>query len=366
MLNKQSINKQDNPLVAGRAMLKKPFAGMNKKPAKLMTLLLFVSIIAMVVVATPAAKATIINPKFTLTPAKGAVGSTVLINGTGYSPGEPATFLVGNNMFAQALTADANGKIGGSTTVPDLAAGTYHIISYDSSSMTTTATFVVTGGGDVTASPAPTSSSGNGNSNNNGNGNSNSNGNGNGNSNVVPTFSPTSASSSGFFSPIVIGIIVAVLVAFAVSGTLLYSRSSRQKMLLERERDRDRDRMPYGSGPSQAPYGSGGSPSGYGYGPQASSYNPAPSSAAGSSRYTPYSSRQQSSGSSQSRYNQSSSYRPSSYASRYSQPSSPPSGYRQQLQSGYSRPAMHSKTCSHCKRSVREDQNICPYCNKRT
>jgi RNA polymerase subunit RPABC4/transcription elongation factor Spt4 len=27
---------------------------------------------------------------------------------------------------------------------------------------------------------------------------------------------------------------------------------------------------------------------------------------------------------------------------------------------------MHSKTCSHCKRTVREDQNICPYCNKKT
>ena len=357
-------------MVAGRAMLKKLFAGLKNKPANLIMVVFVVSLFALVMITTPMANA--LNLKLNLNPAEGAVGATVFITGSGFSPNEPVTFVCNNNqMFSPSITSDSNGKINGSCTVPNFAAGTYHVTAYDSSGVDVSVPFVVTGGGTATAAPTATSSSSTSTSgNSNGNGNSNSNGNGNGNSNVFPTFPPTSTSSSGFFSPIVIGIIVAVLVAFAVSGTLLYRRSSRQKMLLERERDRDRDRMPYGSGPSQAPYGSGGPPSGYGYGSQPSNYNPAPSSAAGSSRYTPYSYRQQSSSSSQSRYNQSSSYKPSSYASRYSQPSSqqssPSSGYRQQPQSGYSRPAMHSKTCSNCKRSVREDQNICPYCNKRT
>jgi Tol biopolymer transport system component len=33
--------------------------------------------------------------------------------------------------------------------------------------------------------------------------------------------------------------------------------------------------------------------------------------------------------------------------------------------SSYSRPSPYTKICSHCKRSVRNDQNICPYCDKR-
>ncbi len=348
-------------------MLNKSFRGLNK-PIKLTTVLLLVAILGFIALAVPATKAAVvINPKFTLNPTAGAVGSTVFITGTGFSPAEPATFVCTNNqMFSPALYADADGKISGNCTVPDFPAGTYKVVAYDSSGMKISTAFTVTGGGSSTASPSPTSSSSsNGNGNGNGN-NGGSNGNGNGNGNGLQTIAPTGASSSsGFFSSTVIYIIVAVLVAFVVSGTFLYSRSSRQKMMLERERERDRERTPYGSEPPQGPYGPGpsGQPSGYGYGPQPSSYGPAPSSPAGSSRYTPYNYRSQSSSSSyQSRYNQPSSYRPSAYASRYSQPSS----YRQpQSQSSYSRPAMHSKTCSHCKRSVREDQNICPYCNKR-
>ena len=68
----------------------------------------------MVVVATPAAKATVVNPKLTLNPTAGAVGSTVVISGTGFSPAEPATFIVGNQMFAPSITSDADGKINGS------------------------------------------------------------------------------------------------------------------------------------------------------------------------------------------------------------------------------------------------------------
>jgi hypothetical protein len=61
--------------------------------------------------------------------------------------------------------------------------------------------------------------------------------------------------------------------------------------------------------------------------------------------------------------------------SRYGQP--PSYGYRQQQSSpsvttssstqssSYSRPPPYTKICSHCKKAVRNDQNICPYCDKR-
>ncbi len=339
-------------------MLEKSFAGFNKKTVKLITVLLFITTLALVAATIPSAKAA--GLKVTFSPAEAAVGATVQITGSGFSPVEPVTFVCNNNqMFAPSVTADSAGNIASTCTVPDFPAGTYHVTVYDSSGLTVSAPFVVTGGGSSTASPSPTSSSSSSSGNGNGNSNSNGNGNNNGNGNSNPTYSPTPTSSNGFWSPTVIGVIVAVLIAFAISGFLLYSRQGKQRMMLERERERDRERSsPYGQNSPQAPYGPGG-----GYGPQSSNYGPAPSGPAGSSRYTPYSSRSpSSSGSYQSRYNQTSSYRPSPYASRYSQPSS----YRQpQQQSSYSRPPSRSKTCSHCKRSVREDQNICPYCNKR-
>ncbi len=94
------------------------------------------------------------NPQFTLNPTSGPVGATVLITGTGYSPNEPATFIVGGNeMFAPAITADANGNINGNTTVPYLATGTYQIVSYDASGKTASANFVVTNG--TSQTPAP-------------------------------------------------------------------------------------------------------------------------------------------------------------------------------------------------------------------
>ena len=294
-------------------MLKKSFAGLKRKPAKLMTILLFMALLTSIAIISSEVKAQVVNPKITLNPPEAAVGATVTISGTGFSPNEPATFLVGNQAFANAIYSDANGKISGSTAVPDLAAGTYTVLSYDSSGMIAKATFVVTGGGTATATPGPSSSSsGNGNGNSNGNGNGNSNSNGNGNS--FPTFTPIGTSSNNFWSPLVIGIIAVIVIAIAIPAVLLLrGQGDKRRMMYERERDRDRP----GYGPNQGtgptdgggygqPQGGYGQPtSGYGYAPQPSSYSPQQSSPSGS-RYTPYSSRAQSSSSSyQSRYGQS-------------------------------------------------------------
>ena len=351
-------------------MLTKSFAGLNRKPAKLIAILLLVGMMACILASSSAVKAAAINPKLTLSPTSGAVGSTVYITGTGYSPNEPATFLVGNQAFANATYSDANGKISTNTTVPNLLAGSYTILSYDASGKTTSAAFTVTGGGTATPIPATTSS---------GNGNNN----GNGNGNTYPTYTPTSppTSSSGFFSPLVTVIIVVVLIAVIIPLTLMFrGQGNRRRMAYERERERERESQSYGPGPygggggggygagpqqnfsSQAPGGGGYGPASQNYGPAPQNYGPPPSGGGGS-RYSNYSYRQ-SSAPTYSRYGSSqpvSGYRSSSYASRYSQPQS---SYRPQ-QSGYSKPSAPSKTCPHCKRSVRIDQNVCPYCNKR-
>ncbi len=280
--------------------------------------------LALVAAAVPSAKAA--GLKVTFSPAEAAVGATVQITGSGFSPVEPVTFVCNNNqMFAPSVTADSAGNIVSSCTVPDFPAGTYHVTVYDSSGLSVSAPFIVTGGGSSTASPIAPSSSSSSSGNGNGNGNSNGNGNGNGTGTamVIPTYSPTpTSSSSGFWSPTVIGVIVAVLIAFAISGVLLYSRQGKQRMMLERERERDRERSSL-------------------YGPELTSGAIRARRRIQSAIFKlrssaiwprwlltvhPYSYRSpSSSGSYQSRYNQTSSYRPSPYASRYSQPSS----YRQ-------------------------------------
>lgn len=351
-------------------MLHKSSAGLNKKPVKLITVILFACMLSLIALSVPAAKAGG-TPTLNLNPTSDPVGATVLITGSGFSPGQFVSVFSGNYAFADVLTSDANGNINGSTTVPSsFTPGTYQITAEDALGIKATAEFVVEGSSSssssTSTSSSSTSSSSTGSS-SSGSTSSGSTSSGNG----FPTLPPTTtSSSSGFFSPLVIAIIVVVLLAVAIPSVLfLRGNGDKRRMMYERERERDRerDRMSYGSQPGQGPYG-GGSGGGYsqpprGYGPQPSNYGPPPSSTSGS-RYTPYSYRQPSQSSYQSRYSQpASSYRPSSYASRYSQPQ----GQMQQpqQQSSYSRPAARTKTCSHCHRSVREDQNICPYCNKR-
>lgn len=166
-----------------------------------------------------------------------------------------------------------------------------------------------------------------------------------------PTKSP-GVESAGFWSPLVIAV-VGVVAAFAVItpvALVLRSRSSKRETLLEKEH------LPYRS----EPYAQPNQPTPP-YGSSTSRYSPSTTS-----RYTPPSSRYSSSSTpyspSSSPYNPSSTYQSSTYGqystrstvtNRYSQPSS-----------NVQQPSF-GKTCHHCKRIVKEDYNICPYCNKR-
>ncbi len=146
----------------------------------------------------------------------------------------------------------------------------------------------------------------------------------------APTNSPKV--EGGFWSPLAIGIVVVALVAFAVPATFFYLRRGKGKMLLEQEQLLNTQDLPAASNRFGV-----------------------------SSRYSQssYQSQQPPKPSGTSRYGQptSSSYR--------SQSSSPTLTSRSTQTSSYSRPAPYTKICPHCKKSVRNDQNICPYCDKR-
>jgi hypothetical protein len=151
-----------------------------------------------------------------------------------------------------------------------------------------------------------------------------------------PTLAPT-ASGSGIGSSLLIGIIAVVVVACAIPAALLYRGRGKRKTLLDEERPR------YGPEPAPAPSRPEVGPA----------FNQAPSP----------SYRQESSSSSvYARFNQPSSGARSSSYSRYGQsstssPRSTPSSYRGS--------SVYSKTCPNCRRSVRSDQTMCPFCGKR-
>jgi hypothetical protein len=124
---------------------------------------------------------------------------------------------------------------------------------------------------------------------------------------LSPTNTPVTV-SAGFWSPLTIAV-TSVVVAFAVFMTLMYVKRGRQKPLSYSEDSRNEPR------PST---------------PAKTSYAPSRTNQpATKSSYQPYSS------------------------AKINQPAT-----TSQQQS-------YTRVCRHCKRSVRDDQNICPYCSKR-
>ena len=148
-----------------------------------------------------------------------------------------------------------------------------------------------------------------------------------------PSYNPTKSPTveGGFWSPLTIGIVIVALVAFAVPATFLFMRRGKGKMLLDEERPINTLEFPATSNRSAV-----------------------------ASRYqSSYQSQQPTRPTETTRYGQSPSY------SYRQQPSSPSVTTRSTQPSSYSRPPPYTKICPHCKRDVRNDQNICPYCDKR-
>ena len=150
-----------------------------------------------------------------------------------------------------------------------------------------------------------------------------------------PTYNPTQnpKAEEGFWSPITIGIVAVALVAFTIPAAFFYTRRGKQKMLLDEMRQPEF--------------------------PSASNRSAATSRYTQSSYQSSYQSQQSSKTPVTTRYGQTSSYgyRP--------QQSSSSVTTRSAQTSSYSRPSAYTKFCPHCKRAVRNDQNVCPHCDKR-
>jgi len=274
-------------------------------------------------------------------PSQGKPGTLVTVNGGGFS-GRVYFYFNGTGVGTGGLP-NGVGSASGSFTVPNVPAGTYNITASDDNGVTPGAIFTVL---NSNASPSPSTSSSH-----------TATPRPSSTHTVAPTISgstttttrathrPTVSSSAdnGFFSPLVIGVIavVAVIVVLSLLFMLRVRGGGRGKRddLLRRDEPPSYTPQPISTPPTPPPA------------------SPSPLSSSSSSR--PYQTAAE-------RYGRPTAYRPTTYGqqsatatviSRPTTPSYTPS-YSHQPTSG-------TKVCPHCKRTVRADYSVCPYCYKR-
>ena len=315
--------------------------GLKQGLARVTIVLLFLCMLTSATTITQVVKAQ--NQTLSITPTQGPVGTEVNVYGTGFDT--TAIISISFDESQVATTYANSGIINVEFTIPSAPPGTYFVTAMDLASysvqhnagLSASATFTVTSESSipistpttthtstVSSTPAPsiipsTPSTSH-------------------NPILYPTYQPPKSSTTengGFWSPLTIGIIAAVLITFFVPTTILYSRYGKRKALLENE-------SPYRQYSKQEPPAT---PNRY---TATTPYN-----------QSPYQSQQQTSPITTQRYNQPPNH---SYSQQFSKPSliNRPS----QPQS-YNRQPSFTKICPHCKKSVRDDLNICPNCDKR-
>lgn len=352
------------------------------------TIVLFVlSMLTLFVAMSPVATAQV-QATISVTPSIGSIGSAVDLVGSEFNFGSLVSVSLGDLAVASVYADNVSGSIEVGFTVPSESAGDYVITAVDTLGGSASTTFTIiseTGGPIQTSAPSSgsttttttstTTSTTSTTSVPTSNPSATSNPSSSGTTYIPPVHRATAvpvAKSGGFWSPLAIGIVAAALIIFAVPAAFLYARHGKGKMYLEQEyRNQTRDPPVTPNRPTTVPPNS---PSSY----QSSYRNPQspqstispqyrqPSSYGYSqrpSRTLAYQSAYQSSQSSRStissQYSKSSSY-------GYNQRTSSPSAVMPSTQSSnYSRPQLYTKICPHCKRTVGDDRNICPNCNKR-
>ena len=300
--------------------------GLKKVLVTAILVLLAVSILTSLTSKTVFAQATV-----ALLPSQGPVGTKVSVSGSGF--GDYAIVTISFNgktvQTTQSTGMAGQGIVYGQFTIPaGTTDGSYDVTVTDSSGNSVTAKFTVgasaatpTPAGSSSTSPVPTSSS-------------STNG---GNPTYTPFIYPTLQPQNSGLSPLIIGLIVVVVavgIIVPVSFMFFRNRSPKRDQLLDRE-------------PTYRPE------------PYAPVERPAPTPSPYSqptSRYSTPTSRYSSP--STSRYTQSTAYsrysaRPTVVTDRYSSSSS-------SVQQSTS-----ERTCPHCKRTVKGDYSICPYCYKK-
>ncbi len=291
---------------------------------------------------TPLANAE--DQTLTLGPNQGPVGTTVYVVGMGFASDTWAGIRFGESQVAGAYVSTTFGRIAVGFSVPSVLPGTYIVTATDEAGGFATATFTVTSQVSTPtptatqAQPTPTSSAGPTSS-----------------PGTSPSEEPTpteetwlypthrpspspAAEAGGFWSPpLIIGLVAVAVVAFLVPTTFLLRRRGNRETLLNEKAP------PYRPEPSAQ----AGEPAAASQYNQPSYYGQQPSRYPASTRYS----------------------QPPSYRQQLSRPpvtprSGQPSSYYRQP-SGYGHQAPFTKICPQCKRVVRDDYNLCPYCDKR-
>lgn len=282
--------------------------------------LLAVSVATSLISKTVSAQATV-----TLYPTQGPVGQQVIVNGQGFGDFASVTISFNGKTVQQTEVSGLYGGIvAGLFNIPaGTPDGTFNVVVTDSDGNSVSAPFIV---GASTATPLPATS---GPSSpiytpNNG---------------VNPTYTPftypTIQPQNSGISPLIIGLIVVVVaVAVIVPVFFMFFRNSSPK----RDRlDREPTYRPEPYAPVERPA------------PPSSPYN------SPTSRYSTPTSRYSSPSSS--RYTQNTAYSRYSARPTYANNYSAPASSVQQSTSG--------KVCPNCKRTVKGDYSVCPYCYKK-
>ena len=279
---------------------------MEKKFSKATLMLLFLSILTLAAIITPVTKAE--NLSVTLNPSEGPAGTTVMVMISGFQAPDPVSITFGKTNVGTIpptiiITEYLATLLHGIHSSTSISRHVY-CYRYGYRGGVATATFIVTQAPPTT--PTPTGMPTTGTSASTGTGTS---------TGLTPTESPVTVNSSGFWSPLAIAI-TAVVIAFAGFMTAVYVMRGRQKPLSYEEASRYEPRPSTPSTPSMKPN-------------------------APSKINQPYRSYQSS------KINQP--YQPSKINQPAPNIQQPP----------------YTRVCRHCKRTVRDDLNICPYCSKR-
>jgi hypothetical protein len=241
-----------------------------------------------------------------LSPTQGPAGTTVTVDGQGFSIGVSIGInFDGTNMVT--VSADSSGKIHATFTVPSTTSGAHTVTATGSGGTYDTAMFTV---------PSTFSSGATG---------------------LNPTYKPAqtpAVARGGFWSPLTIGLVlVAAAIALIVPVAFVFRRRGNQEMVYEED-------QPV-------------------YNPTLSTTSKKPTTATSYGQPDRYSHQFSMRPTEATRYNQSGSMSPQltkrpTVVTKYDQPTSTRS------QQSYA-----TKICRNCKQTVRADLNVCPHCMKR-
>jgi hypothetical protein len=251
---------------------------------------------------------------------QGTVGSTVTVTGSGFGVGNSVSINFGT-IHVTTTNTDSFGGINAAFTVPLVATGTY-IITATGGGTSATQSFTVNQAGSQILSTGL---------------------------NGIPITTPTAANAEFWSTPTIILIVLVVAAAIVVSLALFRRRQNKQETLFEEE-----ERSQYKPAAPVPPKRPAVTPA-YKHGSIASRYDQFASYGKPAS-YAQQPSKNQSVAS---RYTQATTY--SSIQRKTTAAATAPynSSARYNLQ-----PAK-TTICRHCKRSVREDYSVCPFCRKR-